>query len=497
MFEVAELGHKVSKKEYEEQLPELRYGLLQAQEALKSADFPVIILVTGVDFAGKGHTINLLNEWMDPRYLRTFSFGELTDEERERPEYWRYWRSLPSKGRIGLYVGSWYSKPIAECVENICTPAELDDNLKRIVTFEETLVNDGALIIKFWLHLSQETQKKRLKSLEKDPKTHWRVTKQDHQHLAVYDHFISIAERTLRETSTGIAPWLILEGSDHRYRSLTIGQHILERINRHLQQKVRNGPPEPHLRPIAAPANGDNSISVLRALDMKKHLEKGVYKKSLAKYQGKIGELCRKAAEKKMSSIIVLEGWDAAGKGGIIRRIIPAMDARRYQVIPIAAPTDEEFAHHYLWRFWRHIPRAGHVTIYDRSWYGRVLVERVEGLTYKDDWMRAYNEINHFEERLIEHGIVLVKFWIHIDKDEQSARFKAREQIPFKKYKITEEDYRNREMWQAYEHAVNDMVERTSTEYAPWHLIEGNDKKYARAKVLEIYANHLKKSLKS
>jgi len=496
MFEVAELGHKISKKEYQEKLPELRYGLLMAQHALKDADFPVIILVTGVDGAGKGHTINLLNEWMDTRYIRSFSFGDLSDEERERPEYWRYWRSLPCKGRIGLYVGSWYSQPIAECVDHTCTPEELDASLKRINTFEENLVNDGALIIKFWLHLSKDAQKKRIKKLENDPELRWKITKKDLEHLKNYDSFVSIAERTLRETSTGHAPWLIVEGSDMRYRSLTIGQHILERINQRLQQRDEREPPIPHLRPIAAPMNGTDPVSVLSTLDLDKSLDRKEYKKRLARSQAKIGALCRTAIEKKISSIIILEGWDAAGKGGIIRRLIPAMDARHYQVIPIAAPTDEERVHHYLWRFWRHIPRAGDVTIYDRSWYGRVLVERVEGFTHREDWMRAYTEINNFEEELVNHGIVLVKYWVHISKEEQLARFQEREKIPFKQHKITDEDYRNRDKWEAYEHAVNDMVERTSTEYAPWHLIEGNDKHYARVKALEIFERSLEKALK-
>lgn len=491
MFEVAELGHKTSKQEYEAKLPELRYGLLQAQEALKETDYPVLILVSGMDFGGKGYTINLLNEWMDPRYLRTYSFGAETEEERERPEYWRYWRSLPPKGRIGLYVGSWYSKPISACLQNICTEVELDAALTRIVSFEEALVNDGALIIKFWLHMSKEVQKRRLRKMEANPETRWRVTAEDHQHLKKSDRFITIAERTLRETSTGFSPWLIVEGSDPRYRSLTIGQHILERINHRLAHKPDSGPPEPHLRPIAAPADGVDPLSVLDGLDMRKCLDKRKYKTELAQVQGDIGTLCRRAIEKKISSIILLEGWDAAGKGGIIRRIIPAMDARNYQIISTAAPTDEERLHHYLWRFWRHIPRAGDVTIYDRSWYGRVLVERVEGLTHRDDWMRAYTEINQFEEELTNHGIVVVKFWIHITKEEQLKRFEARENIPFKRHKITEEDYRNREKWDAYIHAVNDMVERTSTEYAPWNLIEGNCKRYARIRAMQIYRKHL------
>ncbi|MCW8827860.1 MAG: polyphosphate:AMP phosphotransferase, partial [Gammaproteobacteria bacterium] len=463
MFEVAELGHQLSKTEYKERVPQLRTELLTVQEALKEADFPVIILVSGVDGAGKGDTINLLNEWLDPRYVRTFAFGQMSDEERERPEYWRFWRSLPATGSIGLYVGSWYSHPIARRASGDFNDAELDGHLLRIRNFEKELVDDGALIIKFWLHLSKEAQKRRLKKLQRDPKTAWRVTKQDKEHLKHYDEFRSIAERTLRDTSTGEAPWIIVEGADPRYRGFTVGQHILDRIRTHLQRHRPTTPSAPPTSSDVMPVL-TRPQTLLGHLDLDQSLSKETYKKELEKYQGKLNELARTAREKKISSVIVLEGWDAAGKGGIIRRIVPALDARNYQIIPIAAPTDEERAHHYLWRFWRHIPRAGQVTIYDRSWYGRVLVERVENLASHDEWMRAYAEINDFEEQLTEHRTVLLKFWLHIDKEEQLRRFKAREKIAYKQYKITEEDYHNREKWDDYEHAVNDMVERTSTE---------------------------------
>jgi len=494
MFEVAELGHKVPKEEYREQLPTLRTELLLAQEALKEADFPVLVLVSGVDGAGKGTVINLLNEWMDPRWLRAYAFDAPSDEERERPEFWRYWRALPPRGQTGLYVGSWYSHPIGDRVARRTSDAELQQALLRINAFEETLAEDGALIIKFWLHLSRKAQKKRLKRLEKNPATRWRVTELDKRHLKIYDRFAGVAEHTLRETSTGDAPWIIVEATDSRYRNLTVGQHLLERIRMRLAQSAEQPAPRPRLKPIAAPDVGAYR-SVLDTLDLSCALGKREYKQALRKYQGRLSHLVRAAREKGRSSIIVLEGWDAGGKGGIIRRIIPAMDARLYHIIPIAAPTDEEAAHHYLWRFWRHIPRAGRVTIYDRSWYGRVLVERVEGLTHRRDWMRAYTEINEFEAQLSEHGIVLTKFWLHISKEEQLARFQAREKTPFKKYKITEEDYRNRDKWDAYTHAVDDMVERTSSRYAPWHLIEGNDKHHARVKALRIYCDRLEEAL--
>ncbi|MCW8983062.1 MAG: polyphosphate:AMP phosphotransferase, partial [Gammaproteobacteria bacterium] len=292
------------------------------------------------------------------------------------------------------------------------------------------------------------------------------------------------------------APWLILDGRDERYRSMMVGQYVLERINARLNDRSHKETPEPHLTPIAAPPVDTQYLSVLGALNLDQSYSKSEYNKKLTTLQAKVGKLTRQAIEQKRSTIMIFEGWDAAGKGGLIRRFIQPMDARHYQVIPIAAPTDEEAAHHYLWRFWRHIPRAGDITFYDRSWYGRVLVERVEGFTHKDVWMRGYTEINDFEEQLTDNGILLLKFWIHISNEEQLARFKARELIPFKQYKITDEDYRNRERWEAYEHAVNDMVERTSTEYAPWYLIEGNDKRFARIRALEIYCEQLEKLLK-
>jgi polyphosphate kinase 2 (PPK2 family) len=215
----------------------------------------------------------------------------------------------------------------------------------------------------------------------------------------------------------------------------------------------------------------------------------------LEHYQGRLNLLSRAAYREKISTVVVLEGWDAAGKGGLIRRVTPAIDARHYRVIPIAAPTEEERRYHYLWRFWRQLPRAGQVTLFDRSWYGRVLVERVEGFASEEEWRRAYAEIDDFEEQLVSHGMVVVKFWIHIDQEEQLARFKLRAETGYKQYKITDEDFRNREQWDAYEVAVNDMVERTSTDFAPWHLIEGNDKRHARIQALRILCQRLEERL--
>jgi polyphosphate kinase 2 (PPK2 family) len=226
-------------------------------------------------------------------------------------------------------------------------------------------------------------------------------------------------------------------------------------------------------------------LTILSSLDMSQAVSKKAFATDLEKYQGRLNLLQRKAEQKGVSTILVFEGLDAAGKGGAIRRVTGALDARSYQVIPIAAPTDEERAHHYLWRFWRQLSRAGRLTIFDRSWYGRVLVERVEGFATEREWRRAYSEITEFEEQLVDHGIVLMKYWVHISQDEQLRRFKAREKARYKRWKLTDEDWRNRAKWADYERAVNDMVERTSTRLAPWTLVEGNDKYFARLKVLK------------
>jgi AMP-polyphosphate phosphotransferase len=205
--------------------------------------------------------------------------------------------------------------------------------------------------------------------------------------------------------------------------------------------------------------------------------------------------LTRHPKFKYMSVIMVVEGNDAAGKGGCIRRVTGALDARMYQVIPIAAPSEEERAQPYLWRFWRHLPRKGRVTIFDRSWYGRVLVERVEGYCSEADWMRAYSEINDFEAQMVRHHLLVIKFWLTITKDEQLQRFEAREKTGFKRFKITEEDWRNREKWEEYEMAVCDMVDRTSTKLAPWTLVEANNKYFARIKVLKTLCEQIEAKL--
>ena len=492
MFESAELGHRLAKKTYDKTVPALRADLLDAQyDVRQSGRFPVIILINGVDGAGKGETVNLLNEWMDPRFIETHAFSDPTEEERERPLMWRFWRALPPKGKIGILFGNWYADPIIRHTMGKTKLAELDERLSEIKRFEKMLADEGALIFKFWFHLSHAEQRKRLKELQKDPKTRWRITEDDWRGYKHYAAYSEVSERTLRQTSQGHAPWTVIDGQDARYRAVAVGTILLESIRKRLAwegDRTRRVTASP----IAPPIDRTN---LLNRLDLSKKIGKKRYGEELELWQGRLNLLSRHPKFGRRSLIAVFEGNDAAGKGGAIRRITGALDARQYQIVAVGAPSEDERAQPYLWRFWRQLPRLGRVTVFDRSWYGRVLVERVEGYCAEPDWMRAYAEINDFEEQIAQAGAVVVKFWLAISAEEQLRRFKEREQTRFKRFKITDEDWRNRDKWPLYEAAVCDMVDRTSTMDAPWTLVEANDKNFARIKVLKTLCERLEAAL--
>lgn len=489
MFEDTEKDRPLKKNHYKRRLAPLRVGLLQAQRAQRRRRFPVLVVIAGMDGAGKGETANLLYEWLDPHFLDVHGFGEPSDEERERPYFWRFWRTVPAAGSTAVYVGSWYSDCLARYAAGELGETELARRLEQIRSFERMLAAEGALVVKFWLHLDREAQERRLAALAADPETAWRVTGKDRQHLAHYRPFRRAAERILRETDTESSPWTIVDAAHRRRRNLRMGAYLLQRLEARLQRRAG-------CEDSAPPAlSGCEKNNPLRALNLRLSLAKPDYRRDLAHYRGRLGRAAREAVHRGISSIVVLEGRDAGGKGGIIRRLLPALDARFCRVIPVGPPTGEEQAYHYLWRFWRHIPPAGGVTIYDRSWYGRVLVERVEGLAYEREWARAYREIREFEAQLTDAGIILVKFWLEISPDEQHKRFEKREQVPFKQYKITGEDYRNRARWNEYGTAAAEMIRRTGTDSAPWTLIEGNDKRFARIKALRTWCERLEAAL--
>jgi polyphosphate:AMP phosphotransferase len=497
MFETAELGRSVGREEFEAELPKLRLELLEAQRDLQKAGVPVVVLLAGADGAGKGETVTRVLEWLDARGLDTHAFGAPTDEERERPRWWRYWMRLPPKGRIGIFFGSWYSEPLVERAFGRLSRARYDRMLSENAFFEQMLAEDGALVVKLWIHLSKKALRRRLRRLEGDPATRFKVTKADWKHFRKYDRYIEASEHAIRRTDTSHAPWLLVEATDERYRDLMAGRTLLERFKSRLAEAApARGAAAPAGSPAPPPVlSREASLTILDRVDLKRRLLPEVYERRLEKAQGRLGRLVRAAFEKKRSSVVVFEGWDAAGKGGNIRRMTAAMDPRTYRVISVAAPTDEEKARHYLWRFWRHVPRAGYVTVYDRSWYGRVLVERVEGFARPDEWSRAYLEINDFEQQLAAHGTVLAKFWLHIDAKEQLRRFRERESVAWKRHKIGPEDWRNREKWDAYEEAVSDMIARTSTTQAPWTLVAANDKRIARVQVVEHLCKRFEEAL--
>jgi polyphosphate kinase 2 (PPK2 family) len=404
MFESAELGHEVPDAQYHKESADLRAKLLDTQyELLKDGSFPVIVLVNGVDGAGKGETVNLFNEWMDPRHIRSHAFGPLTDVEVARPPMWRFWHVLPPRGRIGILFGSWYTDPIVSHVIGHTDDARLTMEIDRIRRFERMLTDESALIVKLWFHLSKKRQKKRLEALASHKNTAWRVSKTDWKNHKHYDEYRGVTERVLRETSTGEAPWIVIDGWDANYRSLAAGRTLLGAMRARLDAKK------------AAP------------------------KRSVIKTRGVIKNP---------------EPLGSVDTSGILRNLP-----------------------------------------FDRSWYGRVLVERVEGFAKEDAWKRAYSEINDFEEQLSEHGIVVVKLWLAITKDEQLRRFKEREKLRFKNFKITAEDWRNRDKWDDYIVAASDMIDRTSTSHAPWTVVEANDKHLARVRCIEAVCERIEATL--
>ena len=492
MFEAVELGHKVNKADYAATLDQLRVGLINAQYDLQSANFPLVVLLMGDDRDACNAIINQMGEWMDSRYIHYHFFGHPTEEEKERPRFWRYWCRLPWHGRTGVFMGAWALNAIAARLRCDIDDGEFQQRCEHIRQFEQTLTDDGALILKFWFHLPKSDHKKRSKKGKKQAQIAWRTDDEEWQGHNNYDDFIQLAERYIRITSTGAAPWHLIESAQGRHRNLTVAKTLHNALKTRLGATVSTGA-QLVVAGSLFPVDGDHTV--LDTVDLTAAYPWQQYREILDQYQTELSELSRKARKQGLTCVLVFEGWDAAGKGGVIRRLTQAMDAQDYRVIPIAAPTPAELAHHYLWRFWTRLPRAGRTVIFDRSWYGRVLVERVEGFAQEYEWQRAYSEINDFESQLAEQGYLVQKFWLHIDPDEQLRRFKARENTPYKKYKITEEDYRNRDRWPDYANAVTDMVTRTSTEFARWHLVPANDKRYARIQVIETFCNALKQRL--
>ena len=495
MLDSRNVVQRVSKAQFEAQEPELRGALIDAQfDLLESGDFPVIVLLSGMNALGRSAAAQRLSSWMDPRHVHSFAELRPNTEERDRPRMWRFWRALPPRGSIGVFLSSWYEGPTVEYLLGRIKRAQFKAHIDEIARFERMLAQDGTLILKFMFLLPEGEYKRSLRKFENRRAAAWKISEAEleiaRQLKSRPDHSRKVIEQLISATSTEHAPWIPLASADKRHRDLTIGRTLVNAIN----DGLAAAPPKRNK--AAAPATSRNAdTNILDMLDLDKSLDDDDYQRQLKKQKRRLTRLTLKRKFEKRALVAVFEGNDAAGKGGSIRRVVQALDPRTTSVIPIAAPSDEDKAHPYLWRFWRHIPKKGHVAIFDRCWYGRVLVERVERLCTRDEWMRAYDEIRSFEAELADYGVIVMKFWLAIDKAEQLRRFKERESTGYKRYKITDEDWRNRRKWKAYAEAVHDMVDRTSTPNAPWTLVEANDKYFARVKVLKSINDRLKAEL--
>ena len=495
MLENIDLTRKVAKKDYKVAKDPLDIKLATLQRRAFDLKVPILIVFEGWDAAGKGTLINELILPLDPRGFSVDSTLPPTEEERLRPFLWRFWTKTPPRGRIAVFDRSWYRVLLNDRVDGDLKRTAVRRACRDILSFERQQSEDGTVIIKFFLHISKPEQKRRLDKLRKNRLTRWRVTREDLKRHRQYDAYLSATEEMLANTDSDFAPWTVVEARDHRFAVLKIFNTVISRLERRISVLEKGaGKKTTRAKPRGIPEN--LRISILERVPLSATLPVDTYRERLKKKQKRVRDLEHEIYLKRIPVVIVYEGWDAAGKGGNIRRLTQNLDPRGYEVVPIAAPNDIELAHHYLWRFWNEMPKAGHITIFDRSWYGRVMVERVEGFCAESDWRRAYREINEMEQHMVDFGTVVLKIWLHIDPEEQLKRFRSREQIAHKQWKITEEDWRNRKQHKAYKMAVEEMLFRTSTPAAPWTIVESNCKRYARIKTLDTVIKAIEKRLR-
>jgi len=496
MLENIDLSVKVSKQEFKKSRAELELKLGELQRTARALRIPVVVVFEGWDAAGKGRLINQLILPLDPRGFTVHSAGHPTEEETLRPFLWRFWISTPPRGRITVFDRSWYRRALQDRVEEKLKAAEIERAFQDIRAFERQLADDGAAILKFFLHITKKEQKARFKKFRRRRTTAWRVTEEDLRRHKRYGEYLAATEDMLAETDTDFAPWTIVEAHDYRFATLKIFRSIIIC----LETRVRLAGQKAKLRSRRSTrpqADAGLTPSFLDKVDLSLSLERDAYRDKLRRRQKRLRDLQFEIYLRRIPVVIAYEGWDAAGKGGNLRRLTQNLDPRGYEVVPIGAPNDVEKSHHHLWRFWGEMPKAGHITIFDRSWYGRVLVERVERLCTQEEWRRAYREINEMEEHLTGFGMLLLKFWLHTDKKEQLRRFRERERLSHKNWKITEEDWRNRRKWDDHKKAVEEMLLRTSTPCAPWTIVESNCKLYARIKVLDTVISSIQRRLRA
>lgn len=477
------------KEELKSRLEAARARLYELQMRIKEHKLPVLVLFEGWGASGKGSCIGKIIKNIDPRFFKVATMSAPTEEEKRRPFLYRYFKQIPEAGKFTFLDSGWMEQTCMDCLNGELKGEDYAKRIDSIRRFERQLTDNGYLVLKFYMQIDKEEQTRRMERLLKDKDTQWRVSEFDRWQNSHYKKCSKVFDRYLTDTNASTAPWYIIDAKDKKWAELQVLETLVSNIEVAMQNSSHSVPILQNVFPLVKmPALADVELEG-------KELTDEEYRAERKRLQKKLGELHNRLYRKRVPVIITYEGWDAAGKGGNIKRITEALDPRGFEVHPIASPEPHEKARHYLWRFWTRLPKDGHIAIFDRTWYGRVMVERLEGFCSENDWKRAYNEMNEFEKELSDWGAVIIKFWVHIDKDTQLARFEDRQKNPEKQWKITEEDWRNREKWDDYEKAVNEMLKKTSTAYAPWHILESVDKKYARIKALKIVIEEIEKAL--
>ena len=477
------------KEEIAQRLDKARGKLYELQMKIKEHKIPVLVLFEGWSSAGKGSMIGKVIKNIDPRFFKVATMSAPTEDELRRPFLYRYMRQIPEQGKFTFLDSGWMEETTKEVLEDGLSGEDYEKRIDSIKRFERQLTDNGYLVVKFFMHISRDEQAKRMKGLLSGEDTQWRVQKFDQWQNEHYGKCEKVYDRYLKDTNMSTSPWYIVDAKNKKWAELQVLETLVSNIEVGLQNQMHSVPILQNVFPLV-------KMPKLQDVELEgKVIEEEEYRKELKELQKRLRELHNRVYRKRVPVIITYEGWDAAGKGGNIKRITGALDPRGFEVHPIASPEPHEKARHYLWRFWTRLPKDGHIAIFDRTWYGRVMVERLEGFCSENDWKRAYNEMNEFEKELHDWGAVIIKFWVQIDKDTQLERFTDRQNNPEKQWKITDEDWRNREKWDLYEDAVNEMLKKTSTTFAPWHILESVDKNYARIKALKIVIEELEKAL--
>ncbi len=492
MLDTLDLTLSLDKQTYRAKIEDLMRELRSLQNICWLKKLPIIVVLEGWAAAGKGGLVKQVTNYMDPRGFIVHPILAPSENEKKYPFLWRFWQKLPSKRSIGIFYHSWYTHLLEDRLCKRLHNSHVPTIMRDINAFERQLVEDGAVIAKYWLHLSKKELKDRLKEYEKDELESWRVRKEDWQQAKNYDQYKTLAEEMLIYTSSGFTPWVLVEANCQRWAKVKVLTQLVSTIREALaKQEITME--SPCLPPQTALLSTEPDY--LAQVDLNLTLLKEEYKIKLKQSQVELRKLQKDIFEKNIGVLLLFEGWDAAGKGGAIKRVTDILDPRSYEVHAFSVPTEEEHLYHYLWRFWRRLTPTGKIGIFDRTWYGRVLVERIEGFASETQWRRSYREINEFEAQLSSSNYIIIKYWLHISPEEQLRRFEARKGDHYKNYKLTGDDYRNREKWNLYYVAVNQTIAHTSTPQAPWTIVPGNDKYYARLFVLETIINAIKHKL--